>query len=144
MRQVTLDASVVIKWFRSANEECVEQARRLRFEFEAGELHVTAPSLLFLEVLNAAGRRWRWPENQVRELAYALSDLNFEILTADPESLAPWIATGLTAYDATYVAIAESSGARLITADRQIMTVAGDLATDLADEGTLEVADSEE
>ncbi|MGI8727032.1 MAG: type II toxin-antitoxin system VapC family toxin [Solirubrobacterales bacterium] len=144
MREVTLDASVVVKWFRSIDEECLAQAAQLRSDFEGGALHVTAPSLLYLEILNAAGRRWGWSERQLSDLADAISDLDFEILTPDPQSLAPWIAVGLTAYDATYVAVAASSGAELITADREILAVAGDLATDLADEEMRQAADSEE
>jgi predicted nucleic acid-binding protein len=40
---------------------------------------------------------------------------------------------GLAAYDAAYVAVAEQTGARLITDDREILRVAPDLSGPLAD-----------
>ena len=42
--------------------------------------------------------------------------------------LAHWSAKGLTAYDAAYVALAEQTGARLVTDDAEIVPTAPDLA----------------
>ena len=55
-----------------AGERHVEPARHLRAAFEAGELIVLAPPLLQLEIVNVAGRRWRWSEPSLVDLAVGL------------------------------------------------------------------------
>jgi predicted nucleic acid-binding protein len=130
--EAVLDASVVLKWFHSEGEENVEAARRLRERFEAGELRVLAPPLLWLEVLNVAARRWRWTEDQLERLATSLPELGFELLEPEPPDVARWSARGLTAYDAAYVAVAEGAGVELITDDAEIVEVAPGSAAALA------------
>ncbi|MHB8469867.1 MAG: PIN domain-containing protein [Gaiellaceae bacterium] len=133
MTEVVLDASVVMKWFRAEGERHLEPARSLRASFETGELIVFAPPLLRLEIVNVAGRRWRWLETDLLELAGALDDLGFELIEPELARVAHWTARGLTAYDAAYVAVAEADGTRLVTDDDRIVTVAGEIATALAD-----------
>lgn len=131
MIEAVLDASVVLKWFHSEGEENVEAARRLRERFEAGELRALAPSLLWLEVLNVAARRWRWTQDQLEQLATSLPELGFELLEPELPDVARWSANGLTAYDAAYVAVAEHTGVELITDDSEIVRVAPELAVAL-------------
>jgi predicted nucleic acid-binding protein len=132
MTEVVLDASVVMKWFRADGERNLEPARSLRAAFTTGELIVFAPPLLRLEIVNVAGRRWRWSEFALLELAAALDDLGFELIEPNLARVAYWTARGLTAYDAAYVAVAEADGTRLVTDDDLIVTVAGEIATALA------------
>lgn len=133
MSDVVLDASVVIKWFAPSEEVSFRQARMVRDRYTAGELIVTVPPLLFLEILNVAGRRWSWPEPDLLELAVRLKEGSFEIADADLEDLTPWIAMGLSSYDAAYVALAESRGIPLITDDARIVEIAGPIATPLTE-----------
>jgi predicted nucleic acid-binding protein len=131
--EVVLDASVVLKWFRAEGERHVGPARSLRTGFEAGELIIFAPPLLRLEIVNVAGRRWRWGESALVDLAAALDELGFELIEPELARVAYWTASGLTAYDAAYVAVAEANGTTLVTDDDLIVAVAGDIATALAD-----------
>lgn len=131
MREAVLDASVVLKWFHSGGEAHAEVAQELREEFEAGELRIVAPPLLWLEIINVAARRWRWDASHLEALATSLSDLGFELVEPEPEMIARWAGRGLTAYDAAYVAVAEQTGVSVITDDAQICQVAGDLAEPL-------------
>jgi predicted nucleic acid-binding protein len=131
--EVVLDASVVLKWFRTAGEPHLEPARSLRARFEAGQLIVLAPPLLRLEMVNVAGRRWQWPESALVELAVALDELGFEFEEPELARVASWTGRGLTAYDAAYVALAEARTAPLITDDDHVIAVAGDIATALAE-----------
>jgi predicted nucleic acid-binding protein len=130
-----LDASVVLKWFREHGEAHVAQARSLRRAFEAGELVVIAPRLLQLEIVNVAGRRWQWDEQALLDLAASLEALGFELRQPALSGIARWTARGLTAYDATYVALAEAEATPLITDDRMILDVAAGIAVALADAG---------
>jgi predicted nucleic acid-binding protein len=131
MNEAVLDASVVLKWFRSDGERHVESARVLRASFEAGELIVLAPPLLHLEIVNVAGRRWHWSEASLVDLAAALEDLGFDMREPELARVAKWTANGLTAYDATYVALAEGEEITLITDDDPIVAAATGIAIGL-------------
>jgi predicted nucleic acid-binding protein len=128
--EVVLDASVVLKWFRSESERNLAAARSLRSAFEAGELLVFAPPL---EIVNVAGRRWGWAEESLVELAAALDALGLDLREPELGSVARWTAHGLTAYDAAYVALAEAEAVTLVTDDDFIVAAAPEMATALAE-----------
>lgn len=130
MTEVVLDASVVLKWFAAEQRGSVE-ARELRNQYQAGRLSVAVPLLLFLELLNVAGRRWSWDEDALLELAEALDDLLFEVGEPELRSVASWVARGLTAYDAGYVALAEQRGIALVTDDQTIVARAPEITRPL-------------
>lgn len=133
MREVVLDASVVLKWFSTAGERHLAEARNLRASFERGELLVVAPPLLFLELLNTAARRWRWDGLRLDRWAELLDSFGFEVRQPALRAIARWAGRGLTAYDACYVALAEQRGTVVVTADEAILTLGGVHATALPD-----------
>jgi predicted nucleic acid-binding protein len=130
---VVLDASVVLKWFHREGEANVDAARQLRKDFQAGELRVIAPPLLWLEILNVAARRWKWNFEQLDQLAAALPELGFEEIEPKLDGVAEWAAQGLTAYDAAYVATAEEAGIPLITDDAEICRIAPEASEPLVE-----------
>jgi predicted nucleic acid-binding protein len=134
LTDAVLDASVVLKWF-APEERGSREARAIRGEYEAGRLHVAVPALLFLELVNIAGRRWGWDEEALLELAAALDDLLFEVGEPELQSVASWVTRGLTAYDAVYVALAEERGHSLVTDDQTIVAMAGAVARPLVGAG---------
>jgi len=125
LREVVLDASVIGRWFGPAADP---PSARWRSEFEAGQVDITIPGFLFLELVNVAGRQWRWTEDRLLELVRRLEASRFEIVDPRLDRIAFWTARGLTAYDATYVALAEDRGVPLVTNDRQILAVAEGIA----------------
>ncbi len=127
MREVVLDASVVLQWFRDEGERHVAAARVLRDAYARGDLLVLAPQLLALEFLNVAGRRWGWDAHRLVGLAVSIAEIGFEIREPDLESVARWTGGGLTAYDACYVALAESEAISLVTDDELILATAPDI-----------------
>jgi len=127
MRECVLDASVVLDWFL-APEASGDGAGQLRIEFESGDLGVVAPSFIHLEILNVAGRRWNWSAEALLELAEALEDLSFDLVEPELSAAARWVAGGLTAYDAAYVAVAEAAAIPLITSDQTILSLAPGVA----------------
>lgn len=131
MTSVVLDASVVLKWFAPRKERGAKQARAIRASYEEGQLRIVEPPLLGLEVLNVAGRRWGWAEPQLVTLAASLQALGFELVVPEWTRVASWVAQGLTAYDAAYVALAERHRLQLITDDATIVAVASDIAVPL-------------
>lgn len=130
MTEVVLDASVVLKWFRERDEGevLVAAARELEERLVRGRLAVSVPSLLYLEVVNVAARRWGLPEPALLELATALGDYRFDVGSDEPTAVARWTARGLTAYDASYVALAEARRVPLVTADERILAAAPGVA----------------
>ena len=125
MRQLVLDASVLGRWIFQPNDAV---ARALRAEYEAGELTIAVPSLVFLELLNVAGRQLRWAADELTELADRIQKSGFDVLEPDLARVAIWVARGLTAYDASYVALAEQMDVPLATGDRLILELAPRLA----------------
>jgi predicted nucleic acid-binding protein len=126
VRECVLDASVFLTWFSSESPD--PGSRRLRADFEAGELSVLAPPLLHLETINVAGRRWGWSEEALAELAEILDGIPLELVEPDLPAVAAWVSRGLTAYDAAYVAVAESGRIPLFTLDASILAVARNVA----------------
>lgn len=132
MSEAVLDASVVLKWFHREDESHLEAARTLRARFEAGELRVLAPPLLWLEVMNVAARAWGWEVARLEEFATTLLGLRFQIAEPELAAVARWTGRGLTAYDAAYVALAEQAGTQVITDDAELVHRAPGLAVPLA------------
>jgi len=121
LRQLVLDASVLGRWIFQPNDAV---AGALRAEFEAGELSIAVPALVFLEFLNVAGRQLRWAVDELTELADRIQKSGFDVLEPDLARVATWVARGLTAYDASYVALAEQLDTPLATGDRLILELA--------------------
>jgi predicted nucleic acid-binding protein len=74
--------------------------------------------------LNVAGRQLRWGADALDEFADQLDRTRFDVLEPELKPIARWVGRGLTAHDATYVALAEQLGIPLITADRTILKMA--------------------
>ena len=132
MTEAVVDASVAIRWFEPAEGQVPGHAQALLDRYESGRLHVVVPPLIFLEVLNAAGRGWRWSEDALVALATRLQSMRFDVIEPALDRVALWTARGLTAYDATYVALAEERGIPLITNGREILAIAGGIAQPVA------------
>jgi predicted nucleic acid-binding protein len=129
--EVVLDASVVLKWFGGQNEEHEAQALAIRAAYQLGRLLILAPHLLALEIINVAGRRWQWTADQLNQLAADLRILGFEWKEADLTSISNWTTLGLTAYDASYVALAQDMGVQLVTDDQRILQLASGVSASL-------------
>ena len=120
MSVFVVDASVVIKWF--VPEIHSDQARRLL----AAMHQYLAPDLLFPEVGNVIWKKIRRGElsaEQGHRLAVDVSNVAVEtvstrVLMIDAHALA--VTTGLTVYDAMYLALAVRLKTALITADERL------------------------
>ena len=95
-------------------------------------LGLQAPSLIIYEVANAvlmACRRRRLPNDAADAIFERVIGLNIACFAADARvALALARRYGCTAYDASYLALAQQHGLQLVTADRRLYTaVAGEL-----------------
>lgn len=125
MKKAVIDASVILKWYLR-NEAHGAQALDLLQQCAAGELEITAPSLLWYELMNGltiAGKRARLDEDAVllsfrgfMSLGIRFYDFSF---FAD-KSLQYALRYGRSIYDASYLALAEQEGIDFITADERL------------------------
>ncbi len=121
--EAVVDASVVVKWF--VEEEHSKEARLLRDAYASGTLDLIAPSILPYEVLNALKYSGAFGEEELKEVVGTLDDfqLTFYTLSGDLAKRVVELAMrkGITIYDASYVALAESLDALLYTADERLL-----------------------
>ena len=125
MKRIVIDASVVLKWFLS-DEDYSQSALALLDKYVSFELEIVAPSLLEYEVLNGlqiAGKRGRIKQDKTIMAIEGYLGLGIE--KKDISSFYPRImhfseAYNLTAYDATYLGVADEEGIELITADKNL------------------------
>jgi len=123
-----LDASVVLKWFLKDKEGEVEHALRLRNAFLAGSTQLLAPELLITETANVMRFKKGMDADTVKRAIASLWQMEIVVPgSADVSDLATRLAFELdaTVYDTTYLALAEISGAQLITADKKFYKKAG-------------------
>jgi predicted nucleic acid-binding protein len=125
--RVVVDSSVAVKWFVSEGESGVAEARALLDGHLRGVRLLCAPSHLVLEVLNAL--RFRGLDERDLERAGGLI-LDARLELTPVETLASRAAVlaathSLTVYDAAFVALAESLGCDLLTADRRLAACPG-------------------
>ncbi|MDQ3493713.1 MAG: type II toxin-antitoxin system VapC family toxin [Chloroflexota bacterium] len=126
--RVVIDASVALARLLEERSTPTSQAL-LRAWTEAGN-DLLVPSHFWLEVSNVLMRRRHWTAAQTVEGLMALDKLGITTIESDRTSLLlaldPMERRGLTAYDALYLALAQSMNARLGTLDRRLAQVAMD------------------
>lgn len=125
--RVVIDASVALARLLEERSTPTSQAL-LRAWTEAGN-DLLVPSHFWLEVSNVLMRR-HWTAAQTVEGLVALDKLGITTIQSDRTSLLlaldPMERRGLSAYDAVYLALAQSMNARLGTLDRRLAQVAMD------------------
>ncbi|MEO8639512.1 MAG: type II toxin-antitoxin system VapC family toxin [Chloroflexota bacterium] len=87
------------------------------------------PAFFWLELVNVLIRRYRQRPGVVLEAIVDLENLRLESVALDRPQLLLTIDAmergGLSAYDAAYLALAESASAQLLTTDRRLAAAAG-------------------
>jgi predicted nucleic acid-binding protein len=126
-RPVVVDASVVIAV--SIEEPGFEWALRLLRQRAADGGKTLVPAFFWLEILNVLISRYRQPPGLVLQSIVDLESLELTSVELDrPQVLLALDAMarhGLSAYDAAYLALAESADGDLLTFDRRLAAAAG-------------------
>jgi len=92
-------------------------------------VRLLAPEALWLEIANVLVRRHGLPPGEVIEAIWETDELGIDTVPLDRPLLLVTIDLqarfGLSAYDAAYLALAETEDARLLTLDRELARAAG-------------------
>jgi predicted nucleic acid-binding protein len=117
-----LDASVLLSAFFP--DEAQGQAQTVLQEHEAGRERLKAPELLTYEVANAvlqAERRGRISSEQANAVLNAAAGLGIELFPMEWGASLPLARQfGRSAYDATYLTLAERLDEQLVTGDLRL------------------------
>ena len=122
MKSAVLDASVILKWYL-LDEMYGQKALDLLHRFITKELTILSPSLLEYEVINGliiAQKRGRIKEEKILMAIEGFFDLQIDLRDLShfyQRSLKYRRVYNRSLYDASYLAMAETEGIPLITAD---------------------------
>jgi len=121
-KTVIVDASTATKWF--VEEADSEKADLLKRAHETGRLQLAAPDLLVYEVSNALVYHPRMGADDLTQSIIRLLELDLDLvppradLTAETARIARKYA--VSAYDASYIALADIVGTNCVTADEKL------------------------
>lgn len=120
---IVLDASVVIKWFVSEDDDAL--AEKIRQDFMDGHSDIVVPDLLRAEVANGLRYKPSFTKRGVHDAITTLEDLGINIVYPDlplyEQAISIAFDYDITVYDALYVALALEYEYTLITADDKLV-----------------------
>ena len=131
MKELVLDASVVLKWYLP-DEKCGQEALDILGQYVAGNVALIAPAILPYEVLNAllvAERMCRIEEEVTEEAFDGFLELGIELLDpfldyAHILSLARSFQRSV--YDASYLSLAKRNKVNFVTGDKRLYNAVKD------------------
>lgn len=130
---LVVDASAAIAIL--LNDDGAEAVDRVIRRRRSRGVQLVVPELFWIETANALGRRHGQPLDVILEAVATLDRIGFVTVNTDRAGVltmtAIMLAHGLSAYDATYLALADTLDAKLLTLDRRLASAAGSRAIDL-------------
>lgn len=117
-KSVVVDSSVIVKWLHQTDELRLEEANALFDDWEAGKVEIIAPELAKYEVGNALlHKHLEIPALLATLDTFYAMPISYVVQSKDAAEQTAEIAKrdGITYYDATFIQVAQQSGAVLIT-----------------------------
>jgi predicted nucleic acid-binding protein len=124
---IVLDASAAIALMR--REPAAPALADILHSSAGGAVRLLVPDAFWLEFVNVLVRRYGLPPMEAVEALREMGELGIDTVSIDRPLLLVTIDLqarfGLSAYDAVYLALADTEDARLLTLDRQLALAAG-------------------
>ena len=121
---LVVDTSVLVKWFKTENEELIDEALALRDRVDRARADVYAPALLLYEIGNILTRMTDLDDDGAVAILRTISASGLIVAPPDPALLvrAARIARAhdVSFYDAAFVALAVALDCPMVTADRRL------------------------
>ena len=127
MKRIVIDTSVVLKWYL-VDEEHGQKALGILDKYVSNELDILAPSLLEYEVINGliiAKKRGRITEKKILTAIDGFISLEIKLINLSlfyPQVIHYSDIYSRSAYDASYLALADDERISLVTADKGLYT----------------------
>jgi predicted nucleic acid-binding protein len=122
--KIVVDTSVLIKWFKTRDEELLKEAKQLLKEIERRRVEVHVPALLLYEVGNILLLKTRLGLTGLEAALDGLESLPFVVAPPATPLLKRAVRLGrrlsLTFYDASFLALAVELDCPFVTADRHL------------------------
>lgn len=122
---VVVDTSVVYKWFRTEDEEWVEQARELLREHLERRNTIIAPDIILYELANAWATKTKLPSSTIKTYFGELRNiaLTIEAVTIELVTKAAGFSKeqAISVYDAVYIVLAKEKKCDFYTADTKLL-----------------------
>lgn len=123
---LVLDASVVVKWFSTADEAHLKIALAIRDAHIDGRYSLIVPDILYHEVANALVHKAKLGTDYLIRSVNSLFDLDMVVFPVTAERLRSSVqlarVTGMTEYDAVYAIAAIDNRCPLVTANPKHQT----------------------
>ncbi len=129
MDKVVVDSSVAIKWFVAQPNS--DKANQILDAFDANELALLAPELIYTEVGNIAWKMYMFEglaSKEAQKIVDSFRLIKIE-LTSTVELLDDAFRLAVThrrtVYDAMYLALSKREGCTFVTADKKLVNAVG-------------------
>lgn len=122
VNRLVIDSSVAFKWFHQEDEGHVAEAAALVWRQHSGDVQLTAPPAVLLELANGL-RYSRLDQPSVLAIIDAFGSLGIELVESTPTRVVRATELsyrfGMAVYDALFLQLAEELDCPLVTADRR-------------------------
>jgi predicted nucleic acid-binding protein len=119
---IVLDTSVILKWFKKKDESHVDSAKYFLSLHQEGHINICVSSVMPYELYNTLSRYIEFKAEDIEQLLLNIGLSIYDLGTNRIKLGFDLVRTKhISFYDASYVALAESLGCDLITADKKLV-----------------------